>query len=111
MSNEISRRKFIKTVYLVAPIFIFGINACNQKIDLNNIKDLNFPNLFIENNDYLLDAWLKKIHYTGKENTETLLKTILNQMQKDFAAGNCIFANGWLLSETEIVLSNLSLHD
>lgn len=108
MTQHINRRLFLKTLSLAAPIIIFGTYSCSNRPSLLALKELNFPNLFIRKNAEInLDSLLEKIAYKGTETVQVLAEKVLNQMQQDFANGQYAFANGWLISETEIILSNL----
>lgn len=103
-----TRRAFVKHMAAIAPILLLGINSCKGKPNLNALKSIDFPKINLLNSKaFTIDALLADIKYTGKEAQSDLVQKIMGQMERDFAQEKAVFANGWWLSRTEIVLSNL----
>ncbi|MFY0673006.1 MAG: hypothetical protein JXQ87_06355 [Bacteroidia bacterium] len=106
--NIETRRAFIKQMAAIAPIVLLGLNSCKGKPDLNALKSIDFPKLKLPNSRaFTVDSLLSEIEYTGKEGKSELVQRVMKQMERDFAQGNAVFANGWWVSRTEVVLANL----
>ncbi len=108
-SKSLSRRRFLKQVAIVAPGLIIGFQSCSLKPSIEPLKTFGYPQLSLPNQSaFTIDALITDLNYTGKESDFELSKKLLGQIENDFAQNKCAFANGWLLSRTEIVLSNLN---
>jgi hypothetical protein len=93
---------------IIGPVLLLGINSCKDKPDLNALKSIDFPKLKLPNSKaFTIDSLLADIEYTGEEAKSVLVQKIMSQMEQDFAGEKAVFTNGWWLSRTEIVLSNL----
>lgn len=92
----------------LAPIVLLGFSACNTTPNLEALKKIGFPILYNTKAFNLsLDAFISDLNYTGNESQEELLKSLFSLMKADFAQNKTEVVNGWLISRTEIILSNI----
>ena len=103
------RRNFINKLVILAPLVLIGLPSCNALPNLDALKQLGFPILYnTDNFKASLNMLIVDLNYTGKESQQELLDSVLSLMKADFAQNKTELVNGWFISRTEIVLSNIS---